>query len=296
MKETKDYYIKKQRELNEMIKELNRGKKSGTYSPSPTKLKKEEKKDEIPQQTIELEQYEFLQHELQAKQQVIEELKDRISKMEKETPITNTSQLENNLNDESEILVELRKVQREKEELERKLELSEMNKEFIKENAMEQVRAAYAELSGVREKHRLDVANIMERHTIDLKNQEQLFMREIEDYKHIIDNTTKPSPVVNELPVAELSTDSGRIIQLKQLMNRIETIESKHKIREMELERELNETKYRYELKLTALKQQLDLTVQQKNQQVLQLKSSLDNLVTTLHKLKMSQAENFIYE
>ncbi|EFC50339.1 predicted protein [Naegleria gruberi] len=284
MKEIKEYYLKKQKELNDTVKELSRGK---------SLISNKKKSKNIAQDS----DNDFLKDELFAKQATIEELMKKITEIEsrnegKELSNNETSVIrEGNINEESELIGELRIVRLEKEELLRKLELSEMNKVFIKENAMEQVKAAYSELNTTREKYRNEIQNLEERHNQEMKCQESHFLQEIEDYKNIIDNSATKQTHTLQL-INENSGENSRILMLKQLISRIENLESKHKIKEMELERELNETRYRYELKITSMKQHLDLTVQQKNQQVLQLKTSLDNLVQAFQKLKIAQREN----
>ncbi|KAG2382991.1 hypothetical protein C9374_004958 [Naegleria lovaniensis] len=305
LKELKDFYIKKQNELNNTIKELSRGKKipppksPGKAQHDPAVVSHDVKNDDKKNDGINVE---FLKDELNAKQLVIEELNAKISELEKlhqQQQNQNTSVIsdgkgfEAKVAEESELLFEIRKLQKEKEELERKLEVSEMNKEYIKENAKEQVKTAFAEMNELREKHKLVIKDLEERHVQEMNYQERLFKEEIESYKHIIENTTKVNSKQEQ--IVEDSSENSRILMLRQLASRLENIESKHKIKEMELERELNETKYRYEVKITSLKQQLELTIQQKNQQVLQLKTSLDNLVSTLHKLKLAQNDHHVF-
>ena len=118
-----------------------------------------------------------------------------------------------------------------------------MNKVFIKENALEQVKSSFLEISNLRGKFKQDISLLEERHSKELADQEIMFLREIEDYKKIIENLNKQQ--CQQTVVLENSNENSRVLLLKQLVSRIENLESKHKIREMELERELNETKYR---------------------------------------------------
>ncbi|KAL9647235.1 hypothetical protein ABK040_012587 [Willaertia magna] len=329
MKEMQEYYTKKLKELNETIKELRMkggSKSTATLKRTPMKFTENPKANNTEENNNTVtnnNQLEVLRSEIRFKEDIIKQMQTKLNQLENEKLNNPNNNIETNNNNnceiieeeevndeknviiESEHLLEIRQLQNEKSELLRKLEVAEMNKNFIKENAMEQVKAVYSELNATKERCRQEVITLQEQYENKLKIQEERLMKEIIEYKQIVERLqTNNSPLLTAQLEQQLLlnnninhnnnnniennniNETNRILQLKQLIAKIEQIESKYRIKEMEFERELNETKYQSELKIITLKQHYDLTLKQKNQQVLQLKSSLDQLVAQLQQLQ----------
>ncbi len=77
----------------------------------------------------------------------------------------------------------------------------------------------------------------------------------------------------------EVDVERARgVRQLRFLLNRVEELESKYRLKEMECARQLSEQQYKHEVELRITKQNFDLSLQEKSREVEKFKVALDKI------------------